>query len=116
MTHPFHPLCGQELEFDKRRRNWRQDRVYFCDDAGEFVSLPADWTDVVAVDPFVVVAAGRSPFHIAGLLELSDLIARVSALRPAATAEAVKQTTPWMSSRCCRRDRHRRWTIAHVSR
>ena len=113
--HPFHPLCGQELEFDKRRRNWRQDRVYFCATMpGEFVSLPADWTDVVAVDPFVVVAAGRSPFHIAGLLELSDLIARVSALRPAATAEAVKQTTPWMSGGC-RRDQ-RAWTIAHVSR
>ncbi len=58
VTHPFHPLCGQEFEFVKRRRNWRQDRVYFYDGAGELVSLPAEWTDVVAADPFVVVAAG----------------------------------------------------------
>ena len=94
VTHPFHPLSGQEFEFVKRRRNWRQDRVYFCDGAGELVSLPAEWTDVVAADPFVVVAAGRSPFHVAGLLELSDLIARLSAQRPAATARPVKQTTP----------------------
>ena len=93
MTHPFHPLAGQEFEFVKRRRNWRQDRVYFCDGAGELVSLPAEWTDVVAADPFVVVAAGRSAFHIAGLLELSDLIARLSAERLAATSR-VKQTTP----------------------
>jgi len=78
VTHPFHPWFGQELEFVKRRRNWRQDRVYAYDGAGELVSLPAEWTDVVAPDAFVVVAAGRSPFHVAGLLELSELVERVS--------------------------------------
>ena len=67
MTHPFHPLFGQELEFVKRRRNWRQDRVYVYDRAGELVSLPAEWTHVVVSDAFVVVAAGRSPFHVADL-------------------------------------------------
>lgn len=41
-------MFGQELEFVKRRRNWRQDRVYAYDGAGEPVSLPAEWTDVVA--------------------------------------------------------------------
>lgn len=81
VTHPFHPLFGQELEFVKRRRNWRQDRVYVYDRGGELVSLPAEWTDVVARDAFVVVAAGRSPFHVAGLLELSELVARLSQRR-----------------------------------
>ena len=66
MTHPFHPLAGQELEFVKRRKSWQLDRVYVYDTAGELVSLPAEWTDVVAPDPFVVVSAGRSPFHIGG--------------------------------------------------
>jgi len=28
VTHPFHPRFGQELEFVKRLRNWRTDRVY----------------------------------------------------------------------------------------
>jgi len=28
VTHPFHPLFDLELEFVKRRRNWRADRVY----------------------------------------------------------------------------------------
>ena len=81
MTHPFHPLFGQELEFVKRRRNWRQDRVYVYDRAAELVSLPAEWTDMVAPDAFVVVAAGRSPFHVAGLLELSEIVQRLSGER-----------------------------------
>ena len=77
MTHPFHPLAGLEFEFVKRRRSWRQDRVYLLfDGQGELVSLPAGWTDAVAADPFVVVAAGRAPFHLAGLLELAELIER----------------------------------------
>jgi hypothetical protein len=36
--------------------------------------IPACWTDVVAEDPFVVVAAGRSAFRVADLLTLADLI------------------------------------------
>ena len=76
MTHPFHPLSGQDLEFVKRRRNWRVDRVYVFDDGGQLVSLPVEWTDVVAPDPFVVVAAGRVPFGIRELLELADIVER----------------------------------------
>jgi hypothetical protein len=74
VTHPFHPLAGGEFEFVKRRRNWQADRVYFLDAEGELVALPAEWTDAAPVDPFVVVAAGRSPFHIEGLLELAELV------------------------------------------
>jgi hypothetical protein len=94
VTHPFHPLAGEELEFVKRRKNWRADRVYVFDAAGEVVSLPAEWTDVVAADPFVVVAAGRSPFHIAGLLELSELVERLAAGRQSSGGIDVKRTMP----------------------
>jgi hypothetical protein len=97
VTHPFHPWAGREFEFVKRRRNWRQDRVYIHDDAGKLVSLPAEWTDVVAEDPFVVVAAGRSPFRVEQLLELSELVARVSAGGPAGGRPAVKETSPRVS-------------------
>jgi hypothetical protein len=38
--------------------------VYFHDEQGELVSLPTDWTDMADADPFVVVAAGRSPFGL----------------------------------------------------
>jgi hypothetical protein len=48
VVHPFHPWFGRNLEFVKRRRNWRADRVYVFSDAGELVSLPAEWTDEVA--------------------------------------------------------------------
>lgn len=94
VTHPFHPLAGREFEFVKRRRNWQLDRVYFVDGGGELVSLPAEWTDAVAADPFVVVAAGRSPFHVEGLLELSELVARLMAGRSSERSSGVKWTMP----------------------
>lgn len=90
MVHPFHPLPGRDLEFVKRRRNWRADRVYVLDDRGELVSLPAEWTDVVVADPFVVMSAGRSPFHIADLVELARLVDEITSRR----SPGVKRTTP----------------------
>ncbi|HUK69274.1 MAG TPA: DUF5372 family protein, partial [Streptosporangiaceae bacterium] len=71
VVHPFHPWFGRDLEFVKRRRNWRADRVYVFGDAGELVSLPVEWTDLALADPFVVVAAGRAPFRTADLLKLA---------------------------------------------
>jgi len=84
VTHPFHPWAGRELEFVKRRRNWRVDRVYVRDAAGELVSLPAEWTDAVPWDPFVVVAGGRAPFHLDGLLSVAELVASRAAMRRSA--------------------------------
>jgi hypothetical protein len=55
--------------------------VYVRDGAGESVSLPAEWTDAVPDDPFVVVAGGRAPFHLDGLLSLSELVASRAATR-----------------------------------
>ena len=49
---------------------------------------------MVAADPFVVVAAGRSPFHVSGLLELSELVARLSLERASAGPGAVKEIAP----------------------
>jgi hypothetical protein len=77
VVHPFHPWFGRDLEFVKRRRNWRADRVYVFGEAGELVSLPAEWTELAPADPFVVVAAGRAPFRTADLLKLADEVARL---------------------------------------
>ena len=74
VTHRFHPLSGRSFEFVKRCKTWQSDRVFFFDDSGELASLPAEWTDVVPADPFVVVSAGRSPFRMADLLVLADLV------------------------------------------
>ncbi len=81
VTHPFHPLAGRDFEFVAHRQNWGEDRVHLHDENGELFSLPAAWTDVVAVDPFVVVAAGRCAFTADALLAVADLIDRFGARR-----------------------------------
>jgi hypothetical protein len=92
VTHPFHPLCGQDFEFVAYRQNWGEDRVHLHDENGQLFSLPAAWTDVAPADPFVVVAAGRSPFTIDGLLAAADLIDRFRA--QCDSGRAVKTITP----------------------
>ena len=74
VTHRFHPLFGQSFEFVKRLQAWQSDLVYFLDAAGELVSVPTAWTDLVAPDPFVVVAAGRAAFRAEDLVQLADLV------------------------------------------
>jgi Family of unknown function (DUF5372) len=56
------------------RQAWGEDRVYFLDSSGQLQRLPASWTDVVGEDPFVAVAAGRSPLRVEELLRLADLV------------------------------------------
>jgi hypothetical protein len=74
VVHRFHPLFGRDFEFVVHRRNWGEDRVYCRGEDGALFSLPASWTDVVGEDPFVVVAAGRCPFSVDGLLGLAALV------------------------------------------
>ncbi len=73
ITHPFHPLFGQQFPLVTIRHNWGEDRVYYRDAAGQVACIPTTWTDVVAPDPVVVISAGRSPFRLADLLELVRL-------------------------------------------
>ena len=80
VTHRFHPLSGQSFEFVKRLQAWQSDLVYFLDPAGELTSVPAVWTDLVAPDPFVVVAAGRAAFRAGDLAELAELVSRCRVL------------------------------------
>ena len=74
VTHPYHPLYQQELELVSYRQNWGEDRVWFQGSEGRLHSLPRSWTDAGGVDPFVAVAAGRSQFRVADLLELAKQI------------------------------------------
>ncbi len=59
------------------RQTWGENRVYFLDPSGQVQRLPASWTDVVGEDPFVTVAAGRSPLRLEDLLQLVDLLDRL---------------------------------------
>ena len=92
MTHAFHPLSGRDFEFVAHRQNWGEDRVHLHDENGELFSLPAGWTDVAPADPFAVVAGGRCPFTVEGLLGLADLIDRLGSQREGDAA--VKRITP----------------------
>jgi Family of unknown function (DUF5372) len=56
------------------QQTWRQDRVFFFGDDGTLKSLPTSWTDVAEPDVFVVIAAGRSPFRVADLLALAEIV------------------------------------------
>jgi hypothetical protein len=58
---------------------WGEDRVYFYNEEQQLTALPASWTDLVAADPFVSVAAGRAPFRADDLLEIVKLIQCLSA-------------------------------------
>ena len=92
MTHRFHPLAGRDFEFVAYRQNWGEYRVHLHDENGVLFSLPAGWTDVVPADPFAVIADGRCPFTIDGLLALADLIGGLRL--QSGTAETVKRITP----------------------
>ena len=74
VTHPFHPLFGQEFALVTYRQNWGEERVYFHDEEGRLVAIPARWTSVFPVDPFVALSGGRSRFCFAQLRELVLMI------------------------------------------
>ena len=77
ITHPFHPLFGREYGLVSYRNAWGEDRVYFHNEAGKLIGVPAHWTDFFPVDPFQVVAAGRSLFRPTELQLLVQLIAKL---------------------------------------
>ena len=77
MTHPFHPLLGQEFELLTYRQAWGEDRVYFRDDTGRLHHMPVGWTTVAQADPFKAVAEGRCRFRTDDLVRLADLVERL---------------------------------------
>ena len=49
--------------------------MFFLDEDGVQRSLPRAWTDAADVDPFLVLAAGRSPFRVEDLLAVVEVLA-----------------------------------------
>ena len=75
VTHPFHPLFGQQFSLLAQRYAWGESRVFFLDPATTHVrSLPTIWTNLAPPDPFVAFASERA------ILRLSDLQALVRLL------------------------------------
>jgi hypothetical protein len=102
ITHPFHPFSGRQLVCVGERYNRAGKRLLLRVDDSAICSVPPQWTDVVAPDPEVVMGQGRAPFRVADLVDLAQLVARLSlerrsearAIRKANFAANVKQLMP----------------------
>lgn len=60
------------------RQNWGEDRIYFYDNHGKLVSIPAQWTSLFHEDPWVSLSTHQSFFRVPDLLELVNLIKGIS--------------------------------------
>src|SRR5207244_10714411 len=76
VTHPFHPLYGQQFEILSCRHNWGEYRVTFYETADHVRGLPAAWTSIVPPDSDVILAVGRGAFRVGALLLLCPIIQR----------------------------------------
>ena len=74
VTHPFHPLFGQEIDCVERRIGWGDDLLFYRDRLGYVTALPTRWTSVEIEDPFLVVSAGRSCFRVTDLIDLTRIL------------------------------------------
>jgi hypothetical protein len=77
IIHPFHPYRNIEFEVDRVKRIAYESRVLFFNKKGRRSSVPLDWTDMGAMDPFVAVSAGRALFRVEDLLGLVRLIEEI---------------------------------------
>ena len=77
ITHPYHPLSGQDFDVASHRKYFTEDRVYFFDRAGCYRSIPAQFTSLAPQDPFLAMSAGRSHYRVADLLELAELLEKL---------------------------------------
>ena len=48
--------------------------MYFHKEGEHLVSVPASWTDIIAEDPVVQLAAGRALFRALDLIEMAQLL------------------------------------------
>ena len=77
VTHPFHPLSGQEFVLVAERSSRHGEQVWYERGDGSVASIPQAWTDLAAPDPFTALAGGRAHFLLESLTELAELIAAI---------------------------------------
>jgi len=74
VIHPFHPLSEREFDIVDYTTAWGEGRVFFHDDENLLKSLPARWTSIAPINPYVQIAAGRCTLRLPELLELANLV------------------------------------------
>ena len=77
ITHPLHPLYGQEFELVDYHSGSKISKVFFPDGNGHRKLVPAEWTDIVTVDPYLEISKGCSIFRYEDLVQLSSLIKNI---------------------------------------
>jgi hypothetical protein len=77
ITHPLHPLYGQEFKLDDYHSGNKISKVFFYDENGHRKLVPGDWTDIVTEDPYIKIAEGRSLFRYEDLVQLASLIQNI---------------------------------------
>ena len=78
VTHLFHPLFGQRLPCVGRRSNRYGERLLLQAKNATVWSVSPQWTDLVSEDPEVVIGNGRALLRFSDLIELADLVGRLS--------------------------------------
>jgi hypothetical protein len=76
ITHPFHPLVGNEYEMVGRHVSWGEDRVFYYGSSRRLKSFLVNVTDLFPIDAFTRISAGRSAFRVDDLLELRERLDR----------------------------------------
>ena len=78
VTHPFHPLAGQQLPCVGERYNRYGRTLLLKGSDGAVFAVRPQWTDVVAPDPEIGLGGMRALFRVTDLLELACLVDRLS--------------------------------------
>ncbi|MGV1861611.1 DUF5372 family protein [Rhizobium rhizogenes] len=78
VTHPFHPLFPRQLPCVGKRYNRHGERLLLQTEDATVWSVPPQWTDLVSLDPEVVMGNGRSLLRVVDLMELATLVKRLS--------------------------------------
>ncbi|WP_365998666.1 DUF5372 family protein [uncultured Agrobacterium sp.] len=78
LTHSFHPLFPRQLLCVGKRYNRHGERLLLQTEDATVLSVPPQWTDLVSLDPEVVMSNGRSLLRVVDLMELATLVKRLS--------------------------------------
>jgi hypothetical protein len=89
VTHPFHPLSGQQFIWVGERYSRYGRRLLLQINDQIVCSVPPQWTDLVAPDPEIVMGERRALFRLADLMELARLVERLGQHDPVERSDDV---------------------------
>ena len=74
-------MYQKEYKLVERKTAWNEDRVFFVDERGDYRSIPASWTNIYDVDPFVKISSGKAYFKFSDLLLLRTLLNQIKQIK-----------------------------------